>query len=93
MQQNCDYAGTLPSWDNESVVNGQYDDGYDPNDLGDLDGLVSQPRQVCNYPTFSQIKSMLLPFRVKSIGVPMCIIGARMVNCSTKVLMRNEICW
>ncbi|KAH9652010.1 Condensin complex subunit 2 [Citrus sinensis] len=46
MQQNCDYAGTLPSWDNESVVNGQYDDGYDPNDLGDLDGLVSQPRQV-----------------------------------------------
>ncbi|KAL9441663.1 hypothetical protein AB3S75_020207 [Citrus x aurantiifolia] len=46
MQQNCDYAGTLPSWDNESVVNGQYDDRYDPNDLGDLDGLVSQPRQV-----------------------------------------------
>ncbi|KAH9803910.1 Condensin complex subunit 2 [Citrus sinensis] len=48
MQQNCDYAGTLPSWDNESVVNGQYDDGYDPNDLGDLDGLVSQPRQRTN---------------------------------------------
>ncbi|GAY65907.1 hypothetical protein CUMW_244670 [Citrus unshiu] len=29
-----------------SVVNGQYDDRYDPNDLGDLDGLVSQPHQV-----------------------------------------------
>ncbi|XP_024033778.1 condensin complex subunit 2 isoform X1 [Citrus clementina] len=46
IKQNCDYARTLPSWDNESVVSGQYDDRYDPNDLGDLDGLVSQPRQV-----------------------------------------------
>lgn len=93
LQQNYDNAGSLPSCDNESVVSGQNDDEYVPNDLRDLDGLVSQPCQVCNYSTFSQIKLMLLTFWVKSIGVSMCIIGVRMVNCFTKVLMRNEICW
>lgn len=55
-QQNYEYAGTFPSWDNESVVSNQYDDGYVPDDVGDLDGLISQPRQVCNYSTFSQIQ-------------------------------------
>ena len=37
----------LPSWDNGSVFNCQYDDGYADSDVENLDILVSQPRQVC----------------------------------------------
>uniref|UniRef100_F6HER1 Condensin complex subunit 2 n=1 Tax=Vitis vinifera TaxID=29760 RepID=F6HER1_VITVI len=36
----------LPSWDNGSVFNCQYDDGYADSDVENLDILVSQPRQV-----------------------------------------------
>ncbi|KAJ4725148.1 Condensin complex subunit 2 [Melia azedarach] len=45
-QQDYDNAGALPSWDNESVVSDQYDDGYVPSDMRDSDGLISRPRQV-----------------------------------------------
>ncbi|KAL6313948.1 hypothetical protein AAG906_011678 [Vitis piasezkii] len=37
----------LPSWDNGSVFNCQYDDGYADSDVENLDILVSQPCQVC----------------------------------------------
>ncbi|XP_075671051.1 condensin complex subunit 2-like [Castanea sativa] len=45
-QGNNDFDEALPSWDNESVLSGQYDDGCVHNDVEDLDGLVSQPRRV-----------------------------------------------
>ncbi|XP_062169830.1 condensin complex subunit 2-like isoform X2 [Alnus glutinosa] len=45
-QGNNDFDEALPSWDNESVLSGQYDDNYVHNDVEDLDGLVSQPRRV-----------------------------------------------
>lgn len=51
-QGNNDFDEALPSWDNESVLSGQYDDGCVHNDVEDLDGLVSQPRRVCFYSIF-----------------------------------------
>jgi hypothetical protein len=51
-QGNNDFDEALPSWDNESVLSGQYDDNYVHNDVEDLDGLVSQPRRVCFYSIF-----------------------------------------
>ncbi|KAF8391580.1 hypothetical protein HHK36_023886 [Tetracentron sinense] len=44
-QQSHDF-GPLPSWDNESVLNGQFDDGNIHSDVEDSSTLVSQPRQV-----------------------------------------------
>lgn len=51
-QGNNDFDETLPSWDNESVLSGQYDDKYVHNDVEDFDGLVSQPRRVCFHSIF-----------------------------------------
>ncbi|GMY31162.1 condensin complex subunit 2-like [Fagus crenata] len=45
-QGNSDFDEALPSWDNDSVLSGQYDDGCVHNDVDHLDGLVSQPRRV-----------------------------------------------
>ncbi|XP_040988210.1 condensin complex subunit 2-like isoform X4 [Juglans microcarpa x Juglans regia] len=45
-QGNNDFDEALPSWDNESVLDGQYDDGRFHNDVDNLDRLVSQPRRV-----------------------------------------------
>ncbi|KAL5735868.1 hypothetical protein ACOSQ2_030656 [Xanthoceras sorbifolium] len=45
-QQNYGFTGAVPSWDNESVLSGQYDNDCSPNDVEVPDGLVSQPRQV-----------------------------------------------
>lgn len=66
-QGNNDFDEALPSWDNESVLSGQYDDGCVHNDVEDLDGLVSQPRRVCFYSilplfSFEQFKSVMLFF-------------------------------
>ncbi|KAM7495589.1 hypothetical protein LguiB_030198 [Lonicera macranthoides] len=46
-QQNNNSDEQLPSWDNESRFDGQYDDGYVHGDLDDSVNLVSQPCQVC----------------------------------------------
>ncbi|XP_042949007.1 condensin complex subunit 2-like isoform X4 [Carya illinoinensis] len=43
---NNDFDEALPSWDNESVLDGQHDDGHFRNSADNLDRLVSQPRQV-----------------------------------------------
>jgi hypothetical protein len=51
-QGNSDFDEALPSWDNDSVLSGQYDDGCVHNDVDHLDGLVSQPRRVCFYSIF-----------------------------------------
>ena len=51
-QGNNDFGEALRSWDNESVLSGQYDDGCVHNDVEEIDGLVSQPRRVCFYPIF-----------------------------------------
>ncbi|KAK4850531.1 hypothetical protein QYF36_007520 [Acer negundo] len=45
-QQNDGYTGAVPSWDNDSVLSGQYDDECSPNDVEVSDELISQPRQV-----------------------------------------------
>lgn len=45
-RQQCDDYGPLPSWDDESVFGGQYDDGNVHSDVEDSSTLVSQPRQV-----------------------------------------------
>ncbi|KAG6661209.1 condensin complex subunit 2 isoform X1 [Carya illinoinensis] len=44
-QQSDDY-GPLPSWDDASVFDGQYDNGSVHSDVEDSSALVSQPRQV-----------------------------------------------
>uniref|UniRef100_A0A2N9FSU0 Condensin complex subunit 2 n=1 Tax=Fagus sylvatica TaxID=28930 RepID=A0A2N9FSU0_FAGSY len=44
-RQQCDDYGPLPSWDDESVFGGQYDDGNVHSDVEDSSTLVSQPRQ------------------------------------------------
>lgn len=51
-QGNNDFDEALPSWDNESVLDGQYDDGRFHNDVDNLDRLVSQPRRVCFHSIF-----------------------------------------
>lgn len=48
-QQNNNSDEQLPSWDNGSMFDGQYDDGYVHSDLDDSVNLVSQPRRVCLY--------------------------------------------
>ncbi|XP_024047741.1 condensin complex subunit 2 isoform X2 [Citrus clementina] len=44
-QQTDDHEG-FPSWGNENMFDGQFDDGNDPSDVEGSDTLVSQPRQV-----------------------------------------------
>lgn len=44
-QHNDDY-GTSPSWEDENVFGGQYDEGDGHSDVEDSDALVTQPRQV-----------------------------------------------
>lgn len=51
-QGNNDFDEALPSWDNESVLDGQHDDGHFRNSADNLDRLVSQPRQVCFHSIF-----------------------------------------
>lgn len=45
MQHNDDY-GTLPSWEDDNVFGGQFDEGDGHSDVEDSDALVTQPRQV-----------------------------------------------
>ncbi|XP_043690880.1 condensin complex subunit 2-like [Telopea speciosissima] len=45
VQQSSDF-GPFPSWDNDSVFNGQFDDGNAHSDLEDSSTLISQPLQV-----------------------------------------------
>ncbi|XP_059662453.1 condensin complex subunit 2-like isoform X2 [Cornus florida] len=45
-QKSNGFSETLPSWDNENMYGGQYDDGCIHSDLEDSASLVSQPRQV-----------------------------------------------
>ncbi|XP_017979600.1 PREDICTED: condensin complex subunit 2 [Theobroma cacao] len=45
-QQNNDFDEALPSWDNKSSLGSQFNDGCVYDDGGNLDELVSQPRQV-----------------------------------------------
>ncbi|XP_042477753.1 condensin complex subunit 2-like [Macadamia integrifolia] len=44
-QQSPD-SGSFPSWGNDSVVDGQFDDGNLQSDVEDSTTLISQPRQV-----------------------------------------------
>ena len=44
-QQRHDY-GPLPTWDDENVFDGPFDDGDVHSDVEDSNTLVSQPRQV-----------------------------------------------
>lgn len=43
---NFDDYGQLPSWDDETVHDGIFDDGVVHSDAEDSSTLVSQPRQV-----------------------------------------------
>ncbi|XVF77380.1 hypothetical protein PTKIN_Ptkin14bG0038400 [Pterospermum kingtungense] len=45
-QQNDDFDEQLPSWDNESMLSSQFNNGCAHDDEGNLDDLISQPRQV-----------------------------------------------
>ncbi|KAK9285565.1 hypothetical protein L1049_024760 [Liquidambar formosana] len=45
-RDQCDDYGPLPTWDDESVFGGQFDDGNVHSDVEDSSSLVSQPRQV-----------------------------------------------
>ncbi|KAK0600752.1 hypothetical protein LWI29_018095 [Acer saccharum] len=79
-QQNNGYTGAVPSWDNESVLSGQYDDECSPNDVEVSDELISQPRQVSDDDTIS-FKRVLVTFPVdcqaaapKDISPHLCFI-------------------
>lgn len=50
-QQRDDY-GALPTWDDESGFDDQFDDGNGYSNMEDSNTLVSQPRQVglTNFP-------------------------------------------
>ncbi|CAK9163912.1 unnamed protein product [Ilex paraguariensis] len=45
-QHNNNFDEQLPTWDNDNLFGGQYDDDCVHSDLEDSDGLVSHPRQV-----------------------------------------------
>lgn len=46
MMQQCDDYGQYPSWDDESALGGQFDEGIVQSDGEEPSTLVSQPRQV-----------------------------------------------